>query len=235
MADITLPQLGETVTEGTILRWFKKIGDAVAADEPLFEISTDKVDTEVPSPIAGTLVEIRANEGDTIAVGTIVAVVGAAGAAPVVVAPAAAPAPAPAVEAPAPAPVAPPPAPAPAQVVEAPAPAAPAPAPVVEAPARPAASEGGDQAAGNRLLSPVVRRLVNEHGLNPEQIVGTGLGGRITREDVLDHIDRLAAGGRAAAPAAAPAVVQQAVPRPSAQHGGQPGRPGTDCRAPQAA
>ncbi|CAB4869989.1 MAG: dihydrolipoyllysine-residue succinyltransferase [Actinobacteria bacterium] len=221
MADITLPQLGETVTEGTILRWFKKIGDAVAADEPLFEISTDKVDTEVPSPIAGTLMEIRANEGDTIAVGTIVAVVGAGGAATIV---------APAAEAPAPVAVAASP------VLEAPAPVAPA--PVVEAPApapaepAAAASESGDQTAGNRLLSPVVRRLVNEHGLNPAQITGTGLGGRITREDVLDHIDRLAAGGRAAAPtpaapaaAAAPAPTPAPTPAPAAAAAPAPAAP----------
>lgn len=206
MADITLPQLGETVTEGTILRWFKKIGDSVAADEPLFEISTDKVDTEVPSPIAGTLMEIRANEGDTIAVGTIVAVVGAGGAATIVAPAAEAPAPvtqAPAVEAPAP-------------VAESPVLEAPSPAPAVTAPAPVAASESGDQTAGNRLLSPVVRRLVNEHGLSPEQITGTGLGGRITREDVLDHIDRLAAGVRAAAPAAAaPVAPAAAAPAPA--------------------
>ena len=76
MADVTLPQLGETVTEGTITRWFKKVGDSVAADEPLFEVSTDKVDTEVPSPIAGTVTEIRVQEGDTVAVGAVIAVVG---------------------------------------------------------------------------------------------------------------------------------------------------------------
>ena len=80
MADITLPQLGETVTEGTITKWFKKVGDTVAADEPLFEVSTDKVDTEVPSPISGTLTEIRVAEGDTVPVGTVIAVVGVAGA-----------------------------------------------------------------------------------------------------------------------------------------------------------
>ena len=81
MADVTLPQLGETVTEGTITRWFKKVGDQVAADEPLFEVSTDKVDTEVPSPISGTLTQILAQEGDTVDVGTVIAVVGdAAGA-----------------------------------------------------------------------------------------------------------------------------------------------------------
>ncbi|MEY3439776.1 MAG: hypothetical protein RLZZ62_473, partial [Actinomycetota bacterium] len=110
MADITLPQLGETVTEGTITRWFKKVGDTVAADEPLFEVSTDKVDTEVPSPVAGTLTEIRVNEGDTVPVGTVIAVVGAANAAAAPVSPAPAPAP---VAQPAPA-SAPAPAPAPA-------------------------------------------------------------------------------------------------------------------------
>src|SRR3954447_24444166 len=88
MADITLPQLGETVTEGTITRWFKKIGDSVAADEPLFEVSTDKVDTEVPSPSAGVLTEIRAQEGDTVPVGAVIAVVGSGDGAPAAAAPA---------------------------------------------------------------------------------------------------------------------------------------------------
>ena len=97
MAEITLPQLGETVTEGTITKWFKQVGDTVAEDEPLFEVSTDKVDTEVPSPVAGVLTEIRVPEGDTVAVGTVIAVVGAAGSAPApAAAPAATPAPAPA-------------------------------------------------------------------------------------------------------------------------------------------
>src|SRR5690349_13448999 len=104
MAEVTLPQLGETVTEGTITKWFKKVGDSVAADEPLFEVSTDKVDTEVPSPNAGVITEIRVQEGDTVPVGAVIAVVGDAGAAPAPAAPAA-PAPAPAAEAaPAPAP-----------------------------------------------------------------------------------------------------------------------------------
>ena len=82
MAEVKLPQLGETVTEGTITKWFKKVGDAVAADEPLFEVSTDKVDTEVPSPVSGVLTEVRAKEGDTVPVGAVIAVVGDAGAAP---------------------------------------------------------------------------------------------------------------------------------------------------------
>ena len=93
MADVTLPQLGETVTEGTITRWFKKVGDQVAADEPLFEVSTDKVDTEIPSPAAGVLTEIRVNEDETVDVGAVLAVIGSPGATP---APAAAPAPTPA-------------------------------------------------------------------------------------------------------------------------------------------
>ena len=205
MADITLPQLGETVTEGTITRWFKKVGDTVSADEPLFEVSTDKVDTEVPSPISGTLTEIRVAEGDTVPVGTVIAVVGAAGAAP---APTSAPAPVAAAPAPvavAPTPVvAPAPAPAPAPVVVAP---APTPAPAVAAPAPVATS--------NKLLSPVVRRLVAEHGIDVNALVGSGPGGRITREDVLDHIDRT--GLKATPVAAAPApVVAAPAPAPVA-------------------
>jgi 2-oxoglutarate dehydrogenase E2 component (dihydrolipoamide succinyltransferase) len=198
MADITLPQLGETVTEGTITKWFKKVGDTVAADEPLFEVSTDKVDTEVPSPISGTLTEIRVAEGDTVPVGTVIAVVGVAGAAP-----APTPAPAPVVAAPAPTPA---PAPAPTPVVAAPAPtSAPAPTPA-QAPA----------ATSNKLLSPVVRRLVAEHGIDVNALVGSGPGSRITREDVLDHIDR---NGLKATPAAAPTPVAApvvAAPAPAA-------------------
>ena len=199
MADITLPQLGETVTEGTITRGFKKVGDTVSADEPLFEVSTDKVDTEVPSPISGTLTEIRVAEGDTVPVGTVIAVVGAAGAAPAPTS-----APAPVAAAPAPVAVAPAPAPAPAPVVVAP---APAPAPAVAAPAPVATS--------NKLLSPVVRRLVAEHGIDVNALVGSGPGGRITREDVLDHIDRT--GLKATPVAAAPApVVAAPAPAPVA-------------------
>ena len=205
MADITLPQLGETVTEGTITRWFKKVGDTIAADEPLFEVSTDKVDTEVPSPVAGTVTEIRVAEGETVAVGTVIAVVGAAGAAP-----------APAPVAAAPAPVA---APAPAPVVAAP---APAPAPVVAAPSQ-----------TNKLLSPVVRRLVTEHQIDIDALTGSGPGGRITREDVLDYIDQhgLKAAAQVAsapapapvvstpAPVAAPAPMAAPAPRPTAPTG----------------
>ena len=211
MAEITLPQLGETVTEGTITRWFKKVGDTIAADEPLFEVSTDKVDTEVPSPIAGTLTEIRVAEGETVAVGTVIAVVGGADAAPApppVATPAPVTATAPVVT-PVPAPVIAP-APAPAPV------ATPAPAPVATAPVVAAQS--------NKLLSPVVRRLVNDHGINIDALQGTGPGGRITREDVLDYIDRnglatqttpAPAPVAAPAPIAAPAPVQAPVSAPA--------------------
>jgi 2-oxoglutarate dehydrogenase E2 component (dihydrolipoamide succinyltransferase) len=199
MAEVKLPQLGETVTEGTITKWFKKVGDAVAADEPLFEVSTDKVDTEVPSPVSGTLTEVRAKEGDTVPVGAVIAVVGDAGAAPAP-APAAAPTPEPAAA----------PAPAPAPAAE-PAPA-PAPAPTVVVAS---AASAGDAP----LLSPVVRRLISENNLDVAKIAGTGPGGRITREDVLALIDAQAgkqAPAAASAPAAVPAPAAAPAPAPAA-------------------
>ena len=212
MADITLPQLGETVTEGTITRWFKKVGDAVAADEPLFEVSTDKVDTEVPSPVAGTLTEIRVKEGDTVPVGTVIAVVGAASGASVQPAPAPAP-----VAQPAPAPVAQS-APAPAPVMQpAPAPVA-QPAPVMQPVAASVATATRTAipaSVSNKLLSPVVRRLVSEHGIDVNALVGTGPGSRITREDVLDFIDKNGSAPKVAAPAQAPAPASAQAPAPA--------------------
>ena len=201
MAEITRPQLGETVTEGTITKWFKKVGDSVALDEPLFEVSTDKVDTEVPSPISGVLTEIRVAEGDTVPVGTVIAVVGDAGAAP-------APAPVAAASAPA-APAAPAPAPA----------AAPAPAPVASTPAAAPStltssnvseSTPASATSTSTVLSPVVRKLIAENKLNAAAITGTGPGGRITRDDVLAAISR---GG---ATTAAPAPVAGSAPSASA-------------------
>ena len=205
MADITLPQLGETVTEGTITRWFKKVGDTVAADEPLFEVSTDKVDTEVPSPVAGTLTEIRVKEGETVSVGTVIAVVGSANAsvaaAPVV-------APAPVVQAPVaqPAPVVVPVAPAPVRAAQPV--ASVATATRTQIPAN----------SSNKLLSPVVRRLISDHGIDVNALVGTGPGSRITREDVLDYIDKNGSAPQvinAPAPVAsapAPQVIQAPAP-----------------------
>jgi len=226
MAEITLPQLGETVTEGTITKWFKKVGDSVALDEPLFEVSTDKVDTEVPSPISGVLTEIRVAEGDTVPVGTVIAVVGDAGAAPVPAAPAASAAVVPStlassnVSAPPPAPVASTPAVAPSTLASSnvseapPASAAPAPAPAPAAAPAPApvASAPTSSGGSSTVLSPVVRKLIAENNLNAASITGTGPGGRITRDDVLAAISR--GGATSAAPTVSAAPT--AVPAPSA-------------------
>ena len=208
MADVTMPQLGETVTEGTITQWFKNVGDAVAMDEILFEVSTDKVDSEVPSPVAGVVTEILAAEGDVVEVGQVLCRVGDADAAPAA-APEAAPAPEPA---PVPEPV---PAPEPAPV------AAAAPAPEV-APAPDLADAPAPAATDGLILSPVVRRLIADNGLDASQITGTGLGGRITRNDVEQIIQARAAGSTpepaAPAPAAptAPAAAAPAAPAPVA-------------------
>jgi 2-oxoglutarate dehydrogenase E2 component (dihydrolipoamide succinyltransferase) len=192
LADITMPQLGETVTEGTITRWMKKVGDNVALDEPLFEVSTDKVDSEVPSPFAGVLTEI-------LEVGTRLAVIGASATAvstpPSVPAQPASPMP----------PAAPPP------PVPPPPPAA---APAQPAPRVPVASVDASEEIESHgaLLSPVVRRLIRENGLDPSQITGTGLGGRITRDDVLAHLGAVSN----AVAYAAPTPAEPAVPAPSA-------------------
>ena len=236
-----MPQLGETVTEGTITKWFKAVGDSVARDEPLFEVSTDKVDSEVPSPAAGVLTAILVEEGDTVDVGVALAVIdGEGGAAPAAPAPEAAPAPAvapapapaPAV-APAPAPVAaapapPPVAPAPTAPV-APAPAAPAapvlaslpdePVPSASAPAPAAPTQAAPASGGqSRVLSPVVRKLLDEHDLDPATIRGTGLEGRITRADVEAVIDG------AAPPASVPSIAAQR-PAPAAPAAPAPAAP----------
>ncbi|HOT79997.1 MAG TPA: E3 binding domain-containing protein, partial [Microthrixaceae bacterium] len=184
MADIVMPQLGESVTEGTITKWFKQVGDHVAEDETLFEVSTDKVDSEVPSPSAGYITEIKVPEGETVDVGTVLLVLADSPAGGAAAADAPAPvAEAPATEAPAPAPEPPAPVAAPAPVAEAPTPPpapAPAPAPAAApAPAPAAAPEGSG--AGGQLLSPLVRRLIEENGLDATAIPGTGVGGRITR------------------------------------------------------
>jgi pyruvate dehydrogenase E2 component (dihydrolipoamide acetyltransferase) len=236
MADIQMPQLGETVTEGTITKWFKNVGDQVAEDEPLFEVSTDKVDSEVPSPVSGVVSEILVPEGDTVDVGVVLARVGDAPAGGGEAAPADAGQEAPAPEqappdgeqpaaeqqeAPA-APEAPPAAP-PAEQPAAPAPAADqsAPAPAAEQPApaaapapaapAPAPAAEGAPASNGRLLSPVVRRLISENSLDPATIQGTGPGGRITRNDVLKALDEGAAAAPAA-PAQAPAPATQPAP-----------------------
>ncbi len=184
-----MPQLGETVTEGTITKWLKKVGDKVAIDEILFEVSTDKVDSEVPSTASGYLSQILAQEGDTVAVGTVIAVLSDAPGEP-----AAAPAPEAAPE--------------------------PAPAPAPAAFEAPAAQPAPERAAAvphveGMVLSPVVRRLLDENGIDPSAITGTGAGGRITRNDVLDYLDKVAQGQPAPAPAPAAFEAPAAQPAPA--------------------
>lgn len=212
--DVTLPALGESVTEGTITRWLKAVGDTVEVDEPLLEVSTDKVDTEIPSPVAGTLLEIRVNEDDTAEVGSVLAVIGSGAPAAAAPAPEAAPAPAaaapaaPAAAAPAAAaPAAAPASAAPAPVVEA-APAAapaapPAPAPAAESAAAPAQAPASTESG---YVTPLVRKLANQNGVDITTVAGTGVGGRIRKQDVLAAAEAkkaAAAAPAAAAPAAA--------------------------------
>ncbi|MFE7342488.1 2-oxoglutarate dehydrogenase, E2 component, dihydrolipoamide succinyltransferase [Streptomyces griseus] len=211
--DVTLPALGESVTEGTVTRWLKEVGEEVAEDEPLLEVSTDKVDTEIPAPVAGVLLEIVVGEDETAEVGAKLAVIGAPGAAPAAApaqpaAPAqeapAAPAPAPAAPA-APAPAAP--APAPVQAPSAPAAPAPAPAqpaPVAPAPAAPAAPTGDDGA----YVTPLVRKLASENNVDLSSVKGTGVGGRIRKQDVVAAAEAAKAAAAAPAPAAAPAAAK---------------------------
>ncbi|WP_217189262.1 2-oxoglutarate dehydrogenase, E2 component, dihydrolipoamide succinyltransferase [Streptomyces buecherae] len=224
---VTLPALGESVTEGTVTRWLKSVGDSVEEDEPLLEVSTDKVDTEIPAPASGTLLEIVIGEDETAEVGAKLAVIGAAGAAPAAApaAPAEAPAPAAAPAQPAPAEQAAPAQPAPqapsapapqaatpAPVAPDPAPAAPAPAPApAAAPAAsaPAASAGGD--AEGAYVTPLVRKLAAESGVNLSTVKGTGVGGRIRKQDVVDAA-AAAKAAQQAAPAAAPAAAAPKAP-----------------------
>ena len=210
---VTLPALGESVTEGTVTRWLKQEGDNVAADEPLLEISTDKVDTEIPAPSAGVLVKITVREDETVAVGAELGVIGPAGAAAPAAEPPAQAAPPAAPPAPAPEPAAPPAPPAPAPAAEAPAaPAPPAPAPAAPAQSAPAptAPSGNGQAedVGN-YVTPLVRRLAADNNVDLSKVVGTGVGGRIRKQDVLDA-------AKSAAPAAAPAAQAPAAQAPAA-------------------
>src|SRR5688572_18952766 len=175
--EVVMPQMGVSVSEGTITKWLKQPGEQVARDEPLLEISTDKVDTEVPSPGEGVLAEILVPEGQTVDVGTVVARIGPAGSE------AAAPE-APAPEEPAPAPAEQPVAaaePAPAIPQPAPAPSEPAPAPAPVSAAAVPDSTGN----GRTFVSPVVARIAGEHGLDPSTVPGTGAGGRVTKKDIL--------------------------------------------------
>ena len=172
-----MPQMGESIAEGTIVRWIKKIGENVDRDEPLFEISTDKVDAEIPSPAAGTLLEIKVKEGETVAVNSVVATIGAAGEEPA--------APAPAADTPPP--------PAKAQPHTAQADGSPAIAPTAPPATRPERRDDG-----RHKSSPLVRKIAAEHGVDIRQIAGSGIAGRVTKNDILGFIEK---GGAPVAPA----------------------------------
>lgn len=167
--EVVMPQMGESITEGTLTRWLKKVGDKVERDEPIFEISTDKVDAEIPSPAAGVLTEIKVPEGSTVQINTVVAVIGggaAKGAAPAAAKPA-------------------------------------APAPAAAAPSAPAAASAS--AGAGARSSPLVRKIASENNVDLSQVPGTGSQGRITKDDILGHLQKPAAAAAAAPAAAAPA------------------------------
>ncbi|WP_030671189.1 2-oxoglutarate dehydrogenase, E2 component, dihydrolipoamide succinyltransferase [Streptomyces cellulosae] len=190
--DVVLPALGESVTEGTVTRWLKEVGDSVEADEPLLEVSTDKVDTEIPAPTSGVLLEITVGEDETAEVGAKLAVIGAPGAAPAAPAPQAPSAPAPQQQT-APAPE--------------PAPSAPAPAPAPVTPAAAPAAPAGDEGA---YVTPLVRKLAAENGVDLATVKGTGVGGRIRKQDVIAAAEAAKAAAAAPAPAAAAAPAKKA-------------------------
>ena len=197
--DVVMPELGESVTEGTITRWLKQVGDTVEVDEALLEVSTDKVDTEVPSPVAGTIVEILHNEDDTVDVGAVIVRIGDPNAAPATPEPAA-PTPAPAAPA----------APAAEEKVEV-APKVEAPKSVATPPAAQAKVNSNDDVP---YVTPLVRKLADKHGVDLRTVTGTGVGGRIRKQDVLAAAGQGAAESAPAAaeaPAAAPATAASAV------------------------
>lgn len=156
---VLMPQLGESIAEGTVVRWNKRAGERVDRDEPLFEVSTDKVDAEVPSPAGGILAEVRVQAGETVPVDSVVATIAAPG-----------------------------------ETIAAS--GEPPPREESDAPVRPAAPPPGGERRGRSHVSPVVRRLAREHGVDPADVAGTGAGGRVTKDDVLEHVASAPSGGR---------------------------------------
>jgi 2-oxoglutarate dehydrogenase E2 component (dihydrolipoamide succinyltransferase) len=187
MTDVVMPQMGESIFEGTITKWLKKTGDKVQRDEPLFEISTDKVDAEIPAPASGVLREIKVTEGNTVQVNTVVGVIGDGDGA-AASAPAKAAAPAPSASAP------------PKRDAQAPA----------AAPSTAAPVAGADDESDVRS-SPLVRKLAREHDVDVNQLRGTGTGGRVTKQDVLDHVDQRSS---ALAAASTPSAPRPSAPAP---------------------
>ena len=181
--EVVMPQMGESIAEGTITKWLKQVGETVARDEPLFEISTDKVDAEIPAPAAGTLLEIKHGEGETVTIGTVVALLGSADGAPVS----------------APAPVAP--TPEPPKTFAAAASTAPVAVAPLVASGKPLSEQSIEELRRTRS-SPLVRNIAKEHGINLLQVSGTGVSGRVTKSDIMGYI----ATGKALSPAAAMAT-----------------------------
>ena len=190
MIDVIMPQMGESIVEGTLTKWLKKPGESVERDEPLFEISTDKVDTEIPSPVAGTLGEILVQEGTTVGINTVVGRINDGAGAPAAAAPPAAPPP----------------------VAKAAAPAPAAPTPVAPVPVTVEPAAMAEETAGP--LSPLVRKMARENGIDLSQVRGTGAGGRITKQDLEAHIDGRSAAPAQAAPQQAPAQPAYVAPPP---------------------
>jgi 2-oxoglutarate dehydrogenase E2 component (dihydrolipoamide succinyltransferase) len=240
---VIMPQMGESIAEGTITKWLKKVGDPIKRDEPIFEISTDKVDAEIPSPVAGTLLEIKVQEGATVAINTVVAVIGEAGEKgadapaaaapppPTAKSPEPAPPPAPKAEAPKPAPEAPAPPPPPAAAKPAAPPApAPAPAPAREsAPAAPPAAGGQVESIEERIRrrsSPLVRKIASENQIDIGEVEGTGIHNRVTKNDILSYLENRKVAGPApsrAATASAPAEMPgRAEPAPAPEPSAPP-------------
>ncbi|WP_327034571.1 2-oxoglutarate dehydrogenase, E2 component, dihydrolipoamide succinyltransferase [Micromonospora ureilytica] len=241
---VKMPALGESVTEGTVTRWLKQVGETIEVDEPLLEVSTDKVDTEIPSPVAGTVLEIKVAEDETAAVGADLAIIGAAGGAPAQAQPE--PKPEPKAEAK--------PAPKPAPKVEEPTQGASynEPAAETESSAQPAKTEqaaqpaaststpprpsapapgAGEEAAG--YVTPLVRKLASEHGVDLAALKGTGVGGRIRKQDVLEAAEKAKAAKAAPAPAAQPAAAPSAAPAKPAAKPQPSGKRGTTEKLPR--
>ncbi len=197
--DVVMPQMGVSVSEGTITKWLKQVGEEIAADESLLEISTDKVDTEVPSPASGVVTQILVQEGETVDVGTKLAVIGGEAGAPAE-APAAQPEP----EAPAPAAE---------EVVQPAETPAVEPAPATEpTPTTSATTPAEAQQNGKSFVSPVVARIASEHGVDVSSVPGTGRGGRVTKKDILSFVE---SGPPAAPPQEAPAAAPEPAPAPA--------------------
>ena len=204
--EVVMPQMGVSVSEGTVTKWLRQVGETIQRDEPLLEISTDKVDTEVPSPAEGVVAQILVQEGETVEVGTVLALIAPAGSEAVAPQPAPEAAPSAPAAAPEPTPAAPP--------VEAPTPtpaSAPETAPVVAAvQSAPTAAPPTASGNGKTFVSPVVARIAAEHGIDATVIPGTGTGGRVTKKDILSYIE-----SGAAAPAPAPAPTPTPAPAPA--------------------